>query len=50
VEPLVRELEFEADYGQIYIYDPATQVPDQNAMAGTSFVIYCRTSAPDSIT
>jgi hypothetical protein len=31
MEPLVRELEIEADYGQIYIYDPATQLPDQYA-------------------
>ena len=31
MEPLVRELEIEADYGQIYIYDPATQLPDQDA-------------------
>jgi len=28
---LVRNLEIEADYGQIYIYDPQTQVWDENA-------------------
>jgi hypothetical protein len=28
VQPLVQELEIEADYGQIYIYDPATQLPN----------------------
>jgi hypothetical protein len=28
--PLVRDLEIEADYGQIYIYDPQTQVSDEN--------------------
>jgi hypothetical protein len=30
VQPLVQELEIEADYGQIYIYDPATQQPDRD--------------------
>ena len=29
--PLVRELEVEADYGQIYIYDPETQLADETA-------------------
>jgi hypothetical protein len=28
--PLVQELEVEADYGQIYIYDPETQLPDED--------------------
>jgi hypothetical protein len=28
---LVRELEVEADYGQIYIYDPETQLADETA-------------------
>jgi hypothetical protein len=31
MEPLVRELEVEADYGQIYIYDPETQLADEDA-------------------
>ena len=34
MEPLVQELEIEADYGQIYIYDPATQLPDQDVTEG----------------
>jgi hypothetical protein len=29
--PLVRELDVEADYGQIYIYDPQTQLADETA-------------------
>ena len=29
--PLVRELHVEADYGQIYIYDPQTQMADETA-------------------
>ena len=29
MKPLVQELEVEADYGQIYIYDPQTQLPDE---------------------
>src|SRR3954470_2546504 len=31
MDPLVRELQIEADYGQIYIYDPATQLPAHDA-------------------
>jgi hypothetical protein len=31
MEQLVQELEIEADYGQIYIYDPATQLPGEHA-------------------
>lgn len=31
MKPLVRELEVEADYGQIYIYDPETQRADDDA-------------------
>jgi hypothetical protein len=33
MKPLVHELEVEADYGQIYIYDPQTQLPDEDASA-----------------
>jgi hypothetical protein len=29
--PLVQDLEVQADYGQIYIYDPQTQIWDENA-------------------
>jgi hypothetical protein len=29
--PLVREFEVEADYGQLYIYDPQTQLADETA-------------------
>jgi hypothetical protein len=28
---VVRELQVESDYGQIYIYDPQTQIPDEDA-------------------
>jgi hypothetical protein len=31
MKPLVQEIAVEADYGQIYIYDPQTQLPDKDA-------------------
>jgi hypothetical protein len=31
MKPLAQELEVEADYGQIYIYDPETQLPHEDA-------------------
>ena len=31
MKPLVQNLEVETDYGQIYIYDPQTQLPDEGA-------------------